>query len=638
MAPRQTRREWLAAATATLGAFAGCSGNDSGETETATSTRTTASTKRDFSAKTPGQGAGDESAEDGGGGESTPGPDDRIDRLHQPGKTLSGVWSFESVSHSETLAEMLGKQGLLLEFDHWFSPDGPPAARLFGEEQGPSNYQNITDGGFIPQIAWLGPNAGAQDGGDFAQYGPTGERAGLWYADVAGGMWDEELRAMARKIAAVDAPLFWVPYEEFTGGWRPAIDLQHNPPEDFGPAWQRMWKLFQEEGATNAAFVVAPAHNIVDEGLEGDLGMETWWPGDEYVDYIGFDLYAASHKPEPASENIQAAIDLFNQVTDEPKPFLMNEIGVKPSYLETDADLSPAEWTREALQYMREENQVIGVNWWDFDGETGITQTQSWEESPSGLTDIGTAYAEEIEGENFVVEPDYAWQPMPDYDGLANRTPPTPSTAESKPVSYTVANTPVEVDGTLDDLAAAGIDLSGDTIVRSDGVSISGGTVWVTYDESALYLAAAVEDDVHTNQYQSSRNWDGDVFQLGVAGSVPTQTNSYAEFNMSLSDGEETIFANPTVPGDGSLGRVESSEASFRRDEAAGRTIYEVALPWSISQLPIDPSTGEFGLAFGIADKDGDGSWQWLSWTDCDDGAGIMAQKDPSCFFRVAFE
>jgi hypothetical protein len=344
-------------------------------------------------------------------------PDERIERIHQPQKTLAGAWSYESSGHASALRELLGKQAYVLEFDHWYGTGQPPAARLFGAEQGPGAYANITDAGFVPHVIWLGPKAGVEQG-NFTEYATDGEKSGEWHADVATGEFDEGLRRMARRVADVSEPFFFVPYARFTGDVRPSYDLSTNSAEAFVESWRRMWKIFQQEGATNAAWVIVPETNFVDVDRGGPRGIDNWWPGDTYVDYVGYYLTATSDTTDPASTVIQQALSRFNSVTEEQKPFLMNLIGIDPDYTDADMSMTPSEYAREALRYMRDEPQVVGFEWGDFSGTTGVTQSQSYGTPPETLTDVGTALREEINNDAFVEEPSYSRQSMPDFEPL----------------------------------------------------------------------------------------------------------------------------------------------------------------------------------------------------------------------------
>ena len=94
-----------------------------------------------------------------------------------------------------------------------------------------------------------------------------------------------------------------------------------NPPtqqvyNDFIGAWQHIWQLFQDAGATNVAFLWNPGSY----GADGDPSdPHGYYPGNEYVDWIGVDTYQHS-----ATEDFAADLNPFY------KDFSQSQYGGKP--------------------------------------------------------------------------------------------------------------------------------------------------------------------------------------------------------------------------------------------------------------------------------------------------------------------
>jgi beta-mannanase len=65
-------------------------------------------------------------------------------------------------------------------------------------------------------------------------------------------------------------------------------------PADFIAAWRRIHTIFQNRGATNARWVWCPSAHSFNSGIG-----PTWYPGDEYVDWIGADGYNWGSQAEP---------------------------------------------------------------------------------------------------------------------------------------------------------------------------------------------------------------------------------------------------------------------------------------------------------------------------------------------------
>lgn len=108
---------------------------------------------------------------------------------------------------------------------------------------------------------------------------------------VANGSQDTYLRAQAVAVAAYRKPVFLRLDWEMNGSWYPEWDGTSVSPSAYIAAWRHVWTVFQQAGATNAAFVWCP--NVSD--LDGQSWTQ-WYPGSEYVDWIGVDAY-----PDPTN-------------------------------------------------------------------------------------------------------------------------------------------------------------------------------------------------------------------------------------------------------------------------------------------------------------------------------------------------
>jgi hypothetical protein len=79
-------------------------------------------------------------------------------------------------------------------------------------------------------------------------------------------------------------------------------------------AWQRIWNIFSQVGAANVAFVWCPAAG-------GDSSQ--YYPGDQYVDWIGADNYDADHL---GAKSFRISFNSFyNQWVVHNKPLMVGE-------------------------------------------------------------------------------------------------------------------------------------------------------------------------------------------------------------------------------------------------------------------------------------------------------------------------
>jgi mannan endo-1,4-beta-mannosidase len=77
----------------------------------------------------------------------------------------------------------------------------------------------------------------------------------------------------------------WRPFHEMNGGW---FWWHQQPKATFIALWQHMYKYFTEErGLNNLLWAYSP-NNVWDTG---STGVDFYYPGAEYVDLVGLDIY-----------------------------------------------------------------------------------------------------------------------------------------------------------------------------------------------------------------------------------------------------------------------------------------------------------------------------------------------------------
>ena len=139
--------------------------------------------------------------------------------------------------------------------------------------------------GRIPFIAWM----------------PSGSTTAV---AIESGSQDAVIRATADDFRSLDGPVMlrW----GIEMNMRPSAPGTHyiGPPADYIAAWQRIYNIFQQEGATNVEFVWCPTS----AGFRNNVAAQ-WYPGDAYVDWIGADGY---NRWKPWSTRWMTFADLFN--------------------------------------------------------------------------------------------------------------------------------------------------------------------------------------------------------------------------------------------------------------------------------------------------------------------------------------
>jgi hypothetical protein len=219
-----------------------------------------------------------------------------------------------------------------------------------------ANEADDVANGRIPVLAW---NCGDSD------------------ANVAAGKDDATLITTAQAIKAFGKPIllrwFWEMNLDDTNNGRqqcydPATDLPDGyfSPTHFIAAWQHIHNVFAAQGATNAIWLwcTAYAHG----------GPSQYYPGDNYVDWIGMDDYDAN--------NVSMASTFFGQAEElsqfQEKPLMIVETGAlaakQAAFLDGGASVLQSQFP-----------QVRAIGYLDAEGSS-----QDWVLSPAGLAAFTT--------------------------------------------------------------------------------------------------------------------------------------------------------------------------------------------------------------------------------------------------------
>lgn len=145
-------------------------------------------------------------------------------------------------------------------------------------------------------------------------------------AAVAAGNYDAEITQMARDFAGFGQPIFVRPGVEIANGWNAYA------PVVFPQAWRRVVDIFRRENADNVAFVwcIAAAGYSTFDAFDVQ-GNGLWYPGDEYVDWLGLDLFDASNFTGPSGPGSSHAnsIELCAFALRRKKPVMIAECTAK---------------------------------------------------------------------------------------------------------------------------------------------------------------------------------------------------------------------------------------------------------------------------------------------------------------------
>lgn len=195
---------------------------------------------------------------------------------------------------------------------------------------------------------------------------------------IVSGDFDDDLHEWARAAHYFKSPLIAEFGTEVNGEWFPwngvwnggdAMDDYRDlslpdGPERFRDAYRRIIQINRDEGANNVLWVFHV--NNQDVPNESWNHLEQYYPGDEWIDWIGVSVYGAQTPLDDEWPSFRDEMDAVypRLVTLSPdKPIVLLEFGVTAGNPLGDQ----AEWAGAALTDLAKRRwpHVIGFSWWN---------------------------------------------------------------------------------------------------------------------------------------------------------------------------------------------------------------------------------------------------------------------------------
>jgi hypothetical protein len=177
---------------------------------------------------------------------------------------------------------------------------------------------------------------------------------------IAAGGFDSYLRSFARSVRDFGQPVVIGFGHEMNAYWY-SWGYTHLPPSTFVAAWRHIVTLFRDQGASNVTWLWTLQ---ADEFGTGTIA--SWWPGAEYVTWVGIDGYY--YQPSETFFSIFgqtiAQVRMFTGL-----PILLSEVGVGPV-------AGQARKIPQLFAGMRQYG-TLGLVWFDITQHQGIYH-QDW--------------------------------------------------------------------------------------------------------------------------------------------------------------------------------------------------------------------------------------------------------------------
>ncbi|HEY2266462.1 MAG TPA: glycosyl hydrolase [Streptosporangiaceae bacterium] len=177
-------------------------------------------------------------------------------------------------------------------------------------------------GWFEPFQASFAAAAARDDAVPIVQMNPDGIRV----AAIASGRYDGYLRSYAGAVRAYHRPVIVSFGHEMNGDWY-SWGYKRTSPATFIAAWRHIVSLFRAAGVRNVTWLWTV--NIIDDPHYGKIPSPArWWPGGNYVTWVGIDGYYY-HPSTAFSSLFGPTIAAVRQITG--APILIAETAAVPA-------------------------------------------------------------------------------------------------------------------------------------------------------------------------------------------------------------------------------------------------------------------------------------------------------------------
>ena len=214
------------------------------------------------------------------------------------------------------------------------------------------------------------------------------------FDDIANGKYDKEISLFAKQIKEFKYPIFLVPFQEINcGAQNPIWGKAYNEglwggsnPRKFKKAWKHIHKIFEGIGA-NKNTLWTP--HFIDNTVSAQAdNYKSFYPGEEYVDWIGFTVQAANFVNTTGSSFDSLFSSTYKEVRkDHPyKPIIIIELA-------SQANSSQPRWVKNTFTSIKNKFPAIKAFIWHNSGMAG---------GLSGVYGSKEAYSQAISDSYFI--------------------------------------------------------------------------------------------------------------------------------------------------------------------------------------------------------------------------------------------
>ena len=196
-------------------------------------------------------------------------------------------------------------------------------------------------------------------------------------ASIISGNQDALITSYAQALKAYGRPVFlrWFWEMNLVNLPRTSGCLGTGGASGYILAWKHIWTIFQSQGAANVAFVWCPSIN-------GPTFGSDYYPGDSYVDWIGWDGY---DRKQSASATLAQFAPFYAYWVTHGKPLVLGETGAttdQASYLAALATALPASFPQVRAMLYYDSKSTSDWTLVDAPGDLGADQFTALAQNP----------------------------------------------------------------------------------------------------------------------------------------------------------------------------------------------------------------------------------------------------------------
>ncbi|MFE2411034.1 glycoside hydrolase family 26 protein [Kitasatospora sp. NPDC059408] len=213
-------------------------------------------------------------------------------------------------------------------------------------------FDTVAQRGIMPMVAWEPWDYRKEAKEDKLR----GEQPEYALSNIIDGRFDDYIKTWAEGVKGLGYPVALRFAHEMNGYWYPWAEQSNgNKKGQYVEAWKHVHDIFKQVGATKVTWVWSP--NV---DYENATSLNTLYPGDDYVDWIGLSGYYGTtgvEKYKSFDQIFQPTIKELRGFTQ--KPVVITETGA------TDTSGLKAQWIGEMFAQLPQHPDIIGVIWYE---------------------------------------------------------------------------------------------------------------------------------------------------------------------------------------------------------------------------------------------------------------------------------